>query len=75
VATTLKNFPKEQGVVIGIVKSFFGLAGSVYAQVFLGTPLPFFSLLPHATPLPFFALLPHATLLFDQQNHKQNSIF
>ena len=35
IAVSLKNFEKESGLCIGLVKSFFGLSGSVIAQVYL----------------------------------------
>ena len=35
IAVSLKNFQSESGLVIGLVKSFFGLSGSVIAQTYL----------------------------------------
>jgi MFS family permease len=36
ISTSVKNFPANKGAVIGLLKSFFGLSGSVVAQVSVG---------------------------------------
>jgi MFS family permease len=35
VTTAVKLFPKNRGLIVGIVKSFFGLSASVLAQIYL----------------------------------------
>ena len=36
IGTSLKNFPRNKGSITGLLKSFFGLSGSVVAQVSVG---------------------------------------
>eukprot|EP00949_MAST-11_sp_MAST-11-sp1_P004732 g4732.t1 len=36
VQATVKNFPLNKGVLLGLIKSFFGLSGSIVAQIYSG---------------------------------------
>ena len=39
ITLTVKNFEKNRGFVLGLVKTFFGLSGSIFGQFYLGFQL------------------------------------
>ena len=39
ITLTIKNFEKNKGFVLGLVKTFFGLSGSIFGQFYLGFQL------------------------------------